>query len=1273
MFRTHSKQITATLLVMLLFLALGNGTANAVDAINLLQNSGFESGLDNWQTDNATIRTTNPNPHGATAYLYGGPDTALSYTYQTVDLVTLGYDVTAIDQGKYKVLYGGWQSGYQDQKDIGTIEVKFLDASQSIIATDSLGSFYSNSIWVEKKNELLIPAGTRSIIYGFQAERVEGSNNDGYLDDAYLYLYLSNWWDANWQYRRSMLLSNTADETIADYQMKYTISYQDGMNADFTDIRFVDQNRNKLPYWIERKNDGLDVTVWIKFPTVNATSDQKFYLYYGNSSAQSESSGVDTFDFFDDFDSLNSVWAATPQLNYQIPFLLNGENVAQLKSTGGVWAELQYGSAPTLQDGQAYSFDFYKTVSSSFHPGFINTANDVNGSRWAILEYEGSLAVEKQFSGNGWIHEPTLIENPQENTWYTGTIHIDDTDGFYLEVKERDDPSVVAGSRETGFVAGELWLPRIAKFQNTENYIDKFRIYKLPRTGITISELGFEAFADPLLTDAVSAVTDNGAGHTHYVVLNGTEKQTLQLNPGVTNAINLTTQMGDHTHKVTIWWSETAQGYVYLISDDHGHSIDGIGTKLTVNDYTTQILMDKPVAYWKLDEATETTAADSSGSNYVGTYTDSVDLGANGLLDSSPNMAVALSGNGYVSGQGSPAGADDLDEFTIEAWVTLDDASQIMSIYDQRNQGGDGNASLHYRGGETGKFRLDKFPPSNSWIESTTTPEVGQLYHVVYTEQGSTRSLYVNGVLETQDQAAETYTGQSNTLWAIGGHADDGANGWHGVIDEVSVYTQALTADQIQQHYNLGMSELFDWWDTSRQIRQKFSLSNSGDENINDYQMRYTINYNGSMNADFSDLLFVDQNGNRLPYWMERKTDGVEAVIWIKFPLVTALSTQEFYAYYGNPSALSESSGNDTFDYFDDFDELSSRWTITSQYEIPFNAGGENVAKLWSTDSSWGNMYYFTPLRDGQAYSFDYYRNVASTFHSGYLQTTGGILSRWGINDTHGASLNAQRSFDFRVEGGGWVQEALITNPKDDTWYTGTMHVDDTNGFYLQISERDDPSVTASTTETGFVKGEDWWPRVGKYYSTPDYLDKFRVYKLPRTKITISEIELESLFSDETIVLTDSETDHTHSFLLDGATQQTLTLSPGVANAITLITSTANDHTHTITVWWDKGQDRFIYIMDHDHGHSIDGIGEELDVDTYTTQVLMDKPVAYWKFDETLSEIFYQYPADATDVTEVTISFNNPSVRYVHVQRPEGYLQIAELEVYAMVGGEEVN
>jgi len=109
---------------------------------------------------------------------------------------------------------------------------------------------------------------------------------------------------SEWKYRKSITIDNTGNASaLTDYQIKVVVPFVSGkMNSDFSDLRFYDEDGSKLSYWIETYTASSSATVWLRVPSIPASSTKTIYLYYGNPSAMPESDGEGVFEFFDDFD-----------------------------------------------------------------------------------------------------------------------------------------------------------------------------------------------------------------------------------------------------------------------------------------------------------------------------------------------------------------------------------------------------------------------------------------------------------------------------------------------------------------------------------------------------------------------------------------------------------------------------------------------------------------------------------------------------------------------------------------------------------------------------------------------------------------------------------------------------------------------------------------------------------------------------------------------------------------------------------------------------------
>ncbi len=108
---------------------------------------------------------------------------------------------------------------------------------------------------------------------------------------------------------------------------------------------------------------------------------------------------------------------------------------------------------------------------------------------------------------------------------------------------------------------------------------------------------------------------------------------------------------------------------------------------------------------------------------------------------------------------------------------------------------------------------------------------------------------------------------------------------------------------------------------------------------VEDFQVQATVLYQPGMSGGFSDLRFADVYGNVIPYWIESKTDGSAATVWVKIPN----KDSSIFFYWGNELAVSESDGDAVFDFFDDFSGSAldtAKWTVRSGYSTPSVSGG---------------------------------------------------------------------------------------------------------------------------------------------------------------------------------------------------------------------------------------------------------------------------------------------------------------------------------------------
>jgi len=198
-------------------------------------------------------------------------------------------------------------------------------------------------------------------------------------------------------------------------------------------------------------------------------------------------------------------------------------------------------------------------------------------------------------------------------------------------------------------------------------------------------------------------------------------------------------------------------------------------------------------AWLKFDETSGVSAADATGNNWNGTLVGGPTWSAGKL-----NNAVNLSGSTqYVT---LPTGVvNSLTTCTISTWVNLTSTSRWQRIFDF-GSGTTNYMFLSPRNGANDRVRFAIRTPSvgEQIIDGAATLPTGSWQHVAVVLNGSTGTLYVNGVQVGQN------TGMTLTPSSLGstnlnyiGKAQFPDPYLAGAVDDFRIMGQALTAQQI--------------------------------------------------------------------------------------------------------------------------------------------------------------------------------------------------------------------------------------------------------------------------------------------------------------------------------------------------------------------------------------------------------------------------------------------------------------------------------------------
>ncbi len=217
--------------------------------------------------------------------------------------------------------------------------------------------------------------------------------------------------------------------------------------------------------------------------------------------------------------------------------------------------------------------------------------------------------------------------------------------------------------------------------------------------------------------------------------------------------------------------------------------------------YSSTVLSDSPVGYWRLDDTSGTSAADSSGNGYNGTFVNSPTKNASGAVVDG-DAAVSFNGTSQYAHRAFTSALNP-SHFTVEAWVypTGSGSRRILSAAQQATSTKD----IGYTLGQSSaaKFYIGIFDGTNNigvGATDTTVRSRNAWYYLVGTYDGTNLRLYVNGALVATSSASYAPATSEDTF--IG--RDWNTNYWAGTIDEPAIYSTALSASRIAAHYEAG-------------------------------------------------------------------------------------------------------------------------------------------------------------------------------------------------------------------------------------------------------------------------------------------------------------------------------------------------------------------------------------------------------------------------------------------------------------------------------------
>jgi hypothetical protein len=222
-----------------------------------------------------------------------------------------------------------------------------------------------------------------------------------------------------------------------------------------------------------------------------------------------------------------------------------------------------------------------------------------------------------------------------------------------------------------------------------------------------------------------------------------------------------------------------------------------------MDDNVGSIVPDDPdlEGYWNLQE-TSGTLYDKSVNGNHGTATGTTSTGGKILNGRSFNGT-----SDYISVP-TDASLNITGDLTVETWIHPDDSLGTASA-NRWLEKGDSYFLMEGNGGVTGTgiTFLVKYNGTNYYVDSGTTHPAGQWYHVVgvHDDSANLLRLYINGT-QVNTTAFTGSIDNDNLALRIG--SDDSGIYFDGLIDEVGIYSTALSATEIEDRYELGRNIL---------------------------------------------------------------------------------------------------------------------------------------------------------------------------------------------------------------------------------------------------------------------------------------------------------------------------------------------------------------------------------------------------------------------------------------------------------------------------------
>ncbi|TNM61051.1 PKD domain-containing protein [Streptomyces sp. NP160] len=221
------------------------------------------------------------------------------------------------------------------------------------------------------------------------------------------------------------------------------------------------------------------------------------------------------------------------------------------------------------------------------------------------------------------------------------------------------------------------------------------------------------------------------------------------------------------------------------------------------DDYGKAVYGSDPGAFWRLQETSGTSLADSGPDGSTpAVLNGSAALGAAGVPGIAGSTGIRLDGS-QGGGLASSVRTDAPTAYSEELWfkTTSSRGGKLIGFGDQPS-GYSGSNDRHVIMKRDGTLFFGTWTGNENRATSSKSYNDGAWHHMVATQGAAGMALYVDGALVASNPqtGAQSYSG----YWRVGGDTgwDNTDNGFFdGTIDDAAVYNRSLSASDVAAHY----------------------------------------------------------------------------------------------------------------------------------------------------------------------------------------------------------------------------------------------------------------------------------------------------------------------------------------------------------------------------------------------------------------------------------------------------------------------------------------